>query len=265
MKLPLYQVDAFTDKVFGGNPAAVCPLKEWLSNEKLQKIALENNLSETAFFVPQKVGYHLRWFTPAAEVDLCGHATLASAHILYEHLGYEEDKVTFQSRSGILTVTRSDQGLTMDLPSWEYEEVAPEDKKKIEQVLGLPTFSVLKGKSVWVAVLDSAEKVKSIKPDTIKILSLKDVIGLVVTAPGTEGVDFVSRFFAPQVGIDEDPVTGATHCLLAPYWGKIQDKTELSARQLSARGGSLLCNLAKEKRVEITGTAVTYLEGSINV
>ncbi len=261
----LWQIDAFTDKVFGGNPAAVCPLEEWLPDETLRRIAMENNLSETAFFVPKGENFHLRWFTPASEIDLCGHATLASAFAIFELMNYKQDKISFETRSGILNVVRSKRGLTMDFPLWPYEEQSGADHERIEKIIGQKTQTVLKSKGAWCAVLADAAEVQNFKPDIPAINTLENVVGLVVTAAGTNGVDFVSRFFAPQYGIDEDPVTGATHCMLAPYWGAKLAKTELKAKQLSARGGDLTCVLTPDGRVEISGQAVLYLEGSIHV
>lgn len=264
-KQALWQIDAFTDKVFGGNPAAVCPLDAWLPDETLRKIAMENNLSETAFFVPKGENFHLRWFTPASEIDLCGHATLAAAFAIFEFTDYKRDKISFETRSGILNVARSERGLTMDFPLWPYEVMTGPDHQKIEKIIGQKAQTVLKSPGAWCAVLDDAQTVQNFKPDIPAINTLENVVGLVITAPGTGGVDFVSRFFAPQYGIDEDPVTGATHCMLTPYWGKRLGKTELKARQLSARGGTLTCILAPDGRVEISGRAALYLEGFIHV
>lgn len=264
-KLALWQIDAFTDKVFGGNPAAVCPLDKWLPDETLRKIAMENNLSETAFFVPKDDGFHLRWFTPASEIDLCGHATLATAFAIFEFLDYKKDKISFETRSGILNVTRSDRGLTMDFPQWPFEVQPVPEHQKIEKIIGQEARAVLKSKGAWCAVLDDPQSVHDFKPDIPAINALANVVGLVITAPGTNGTDFVSRFFAPQYGIDEDPVTGAAHCMLAPYWSKKLGKTELKARQISARGGDLTCALTPDGRVEISGRAVLYLEGAIHV
>lgn len=264
-KRALWQIDAFTDKVFGGNPAAVCPLDEWLPDETLRRIAMENNLSETAFFVPKGENFHLRWFTPASEIDLCGHATLAAAFAIFEFQDYKKDKISFETRSGVLNVARSKQGLTMDFPLWPYEEQSGPAHEDIENIIGQKVHTVLKSKGAWCAVLDDAQTVQNFTPNIPAINTLENVVGLVITAPGTNGTDFVSRFFAPQYGIDEDPVTGATHCMLTPYWAAKLGKTTLKAKQLSARGGDLTCVLTPDGRVEITGQAVLYLEGSIYV
>lgn len=264
-KLALSQIDAFTDSVFGGNPAAVCPLDTWLPDEILQKIAMENNLSETAFFVPENQGFRLRWFTPLAEVDLCGHATLAAAFAMFELRGYTEDIILFETRSGPLTVTRGTHGLTMDFPQWTYENATEAETAKVEKIVGLKSHAVLKNSAVWTLVFNNIQTVKAFKPDIPAIKTLQNVIGLLITAPGEKGTDFVSRFFAPQVGIDEDPVTGSTHCLLAPYWSKILGKTEMSAKQVSPRGGNLQCKITDAGRVEISGNAALYMEGNIYV
>ncbi len=265
MKLPLYQVDAFTDKVFGGNPAAVCPLDKWLPDEILQKIALENNLSETAFFVKKGKGFHLRWFTPTAEVDLCGHATLATAYVIFEELGFDKKEIEFDSRSGILKVKKTKDGYTMDFPSWQWEQPTIEEAQIIENIIGQPPKDVLKNKDAWCAVLPSENTVQNFMPDLAAINTLENVLGLIITAEGQQsGRDFVSRFFAPQVGIDEDPVTGAIHCLLTPYWSGQLRKTKHSARQISARGGDLTCEL-KGDRVLISGQAVLFMQGTFNV
>ncbi|PCJ02706.1 MAG: isomerase [Alphaproteobacteria bacterium] len=259
--IDLYQIDAFTDTVFGGNPAAVCPLSTWLPDEILKSIAAENNLSETAFFVPEGKGFHLRWFTPTTEIDLCGHATLASAYCIFENLGFEQDTVYFSSRSGELSVKKTSAGYTLNFPTWDY--TVQQDVSNIEDILGLKVQTVLKSTKTF-AILDSPNAVQNYKPDITKIKTLTDTFGLVITARGTGDTDFVSRLFAPQIGIDEDPVTGAIHCLLIPYWGKVLGKTTMHAKQLSARGGDLLCTL-KDDRVEITGKAVLYMQGKIHV
>lgn len=263
MKLEIFQVDAFTSKVFGGNPAAVCFMDSWLPDAVMQKIALENNLPETAFFVPsQKEGYdyHLRWFTPAVEMDLCGHATLATAYCLFDHLGFGGSEIRFESRSGLLTVTKSAQGFTLDFPKWDYSMV--EDVSGLEDILGLKVQSAFKSKKIC-AVVDSPETIKNFVPDIGKIKTLTDVQGLVITAKGKGETDFASRFFAPQIGIDEDPVTGAIHCMLTPYWGGILGKTKMNAEQLSVRGGKLLCEIKPGNRIHITGEAVLYMRGNI--
>lgn len=257
----LFQIDAFTNTVFGGNPAAVCPLQEWLSDEIMQAIAAENNLSETAFFIPENDGFHIRWFTPTVEVDLCGHATLATAYVLFEELGYDKDVISLNSRSGILHVTRTPDGLMMDFPVWHYEEI--EIPEKLSQALGQPIQSLYKGYD-WIALYDDEETVRALSPDMNALIGFEDARGILATAKGKNGVDFVSRFFAPRVGVPEDPVTGSAHCILTPFWAEQLGKTRLKARQVSARGGDLLCEL-KEDRVEITGQAVLYMKGTIRV
>ncbi len=259
--IDLYQIDAFTDTVFGGNPAAVCPLQEWLPDELLKKIAAENNLSETAFFVPDENGFHLRWFTPTTEIDLCGHATLASAYCIFENLGFTKDTIIFQSRSGELSVKKTDSGYTLNFPKWNY--TVQEDVSIVEDILGMEVKTVLNSTKTF-AILNSAEEVQNYVPDIAKINTLTDTLGLVITARGSNDIDFVSRLFAPQIGIDEDPVTGAIHCCLTPYWGSVLDKTTMNAQQLSARGGNLLCTLNND-RVEISGKAVLYMHGKIYV
>lgn len=264
MRLQFFQVDAFTSRLFGGNPAAVCVLDQWLPEAVMQNIALENNLPETAFFVPSPdpaYDYHLRWFTPTVEMDLCGHATLAAGYCLFEHLGFKKNVIRFQSRSGLLTVAKNPKGFTLDFPVWAYEET--HDVSNIENILGLKVQKVLHSKATF-AVLDSPDLVQNFKPDLDKINTLQNTIGLVITARSIEETDFVSRFFCPQIGIPEDPVTGAIHCALTPYWSKILGKNTMHARQLSAREGDLLLEL-KNDRVLISGKAVLYLKGEIKI
>jgi PhzF family phenazine biosynthesis protein len=257
MKLKLYQIDAFTDRVFGGNPAAVCPLNEWLEDRVLQAIAEENNLAETAFFLPAKEGYGLRWFTPVTEVNLCGHATLAAAYVLYNCLGHRGPTITFDTLSGRLTVTRKDEMFEMDFPSKDPKPCAAPDI--LAQALGKAPVEVLCHDN-YIAVFGTEGEVREISPDLPK-LSLLDLRGVAVTAKGDES-DFVSRFFAPKYGIDEDPVTGSSHCELAPYWSKKLNKQRLTARQVSKRGGRLVCEV-KPPRVILSGTAVKYMEAEI--
>ena len=260
-ELTFFQVDAFAEKVFQGNPAAVVPLTMWLPDPVMQAIAMENNLSETAFFVPEGDVYGLRWFTPMSEVDLCGHATLATAHVLVEHLGYKKDKIRFSTASGLLTVTREDDRLAMDFPS------RPGDKIKAPMALvdGLVIDPVTTRRARdYMAVVEREEQVANCIPDLTKLSEL-DCTGIIITAPGDgEDVDFVSRFFAPREGIPEDPVTGSAHCTLIPYWAERLGKDELTARQLSRRGGTVYCRL-NGKRVVVGGHAVTYAEGSFQV
>lgn len=261
MKLKIYQVDAFSSEVFKGNPAAVCFLEEWLDDHLMQGIAKENNLSETAFVVPVEKHFEIRWFTPKTEVDLCGHATLAAAHVLFENLGYPTSRVEFDSRhSGSLFVEKSDGLLTLDFPTDSIEEMAiPEI---IVTALRRAPLKAFKGTSDFLFIYASQTEIEEIEPD-FGLLAQAGGRGVIVTAMGSE-VDFVSRFFAPQTGIDEDPVTGSAHTTLTPYWSSVLGKRKLTARQLSDRGGDLVCeNLGN--RTKISGMAVTYLEGEIKV
>ena len=258
MKVPLYQIDAFTSRVFGGNPAAVCPLKEWLDEAVLQAIAQENNLSETAFFVPAEHGYHLRWFTPVAEVDLCGHATLASAYVIFSIMDSSLSRVSFSSRSGMLTVSKEGDLLAMDFPSQPPRPCdAPAD---LLDGLGKEPLEVLRSEDFFV-VFSSEGEVRELKPDMAKLNNLP-LRGVIVTAQGGGEADFVSRFFAPKYGVPEDPVTGSAHCALIPYWTERLNRKTLKAYQVSKRGGELFCT-DHGKRVVIAGRAVKYLEGTI--
>lgn len=259
MKLKLYQVDAFTERLFGGNPAAVVPLTAWLPDDVLQSIAGENNLSETAFFIPAGEGFQLRWFTPVREVDLCGHATLATAHVLFNILGHDQPVIRFDTRSGPLFVEKQGERLAMNFPA-----DPPAPCAMIETLvrgLGRQPLAVLAA-SDYLAVFDSESTVRAIRPDQ-SLLAQLDRRGVIITAPGDE-VDFVSRVFAPKYGIPEDPVTGAAHCALAPYWAERLGKRTLEARQISQRGGEISCTV-REDRVMLVGSAVTYLEGDIHV
>jgi PhzF family phenazine biosynthesis protein len=257
MKLRQYQVDAFATRVFEGNPAAVCPLERWLDDALLQAIAAENNLSETAFFVPTKEGFGLRWFTPLTEVDLCGHASLAAAHVLFESLGYAGRSIRFETRSGELIVKKTGGRLEMDFPACRPRPcAAPETLVK---GLGQRPLEVLAADD-YLAVYDSEAVVRAITPD-FALLAQLDLRGVVITAPGTDA-DFVSRFFAPSYGIAEDPVTGSAHCELAPYWAARLGKSILTARQVSRRGGSLTCEM-RAGRVLLAGSAVTFMEAEI--
>lgn len=259
MNLKLYQVDAFTDRHFGGNPAAVVPLTAWLPDDLLQAIAGENNLSETAFFVPLGPGLQLRWFTPVREVDLCGHATLATAHVLFDLLGYDRSAIRFDTRSGPLFVEKQAGRLVMDFPA-----DPPTPCAMIEALVGGlgQTPVALLAAADYMAVFDSEAIVRTLRPDQ-NLLAQLDLRGVMVTAPGVE-VDFVSRFFAPKYGIPEDPVTGAAHCALAPYWAGRLGKNQLEARQVSQRGGEITCRVHGD-RVTLIGSAVLYLEGDIHV
>lgn len=259
MKIRQYQIDAFTTRVFGGNPAAVCPLDAWLDDGLLQAIAAENNLSETAFFVKSEQGFQLRWFTPVAEVSLCGHATLAAAHVIFEILGYTGQTVSFETLSGILTVTRLGALLVMDFPSSPPTPCAAPDA--LIAGLGIQPSAILAADD-YFAVFDNEDIVRSIKPDFSQ-LAMLDLRGVIVTARGRE-VDFVSRFFAPKFGIAEDPVTGSAHCALAPYWSARLGKKALNARQISTRGGDILCEL-KGDRILLGGYAVTFMEAEIYI
>lgn len=261
MHAPYYQVDAFTDRVFGGNPAAVCPLERWLPDATMQAIAAESNLADTAFFVREGDAYALRWFTPTVEVDLCGHATLASAYVILHHLEPGRDRVTFRTlKAGTLVVTRRGERLAMDFPARPPVPVArPAD---LVAALGRPPTALL-GSRDYLAVYDDAADVAALAPDLAAVAKL-DRWGMIATAPGKDGVDFVSRFFAPANGIPEDPVTGSAHCTLVPYWAARLGKTQLEARQISRRGGALACTLEGD-RVIIAGRAVLYLEGRITV
>jgi PhzF family phenazine biosynthesis protein len=253
-----YQVDAFTTRPFAGNPAAVCPLAAWLPDGLLQAIAEENNLAETAFFVPSAKGFRLRWFTPVCEVELCGHATLAAAHVLFEIMGYAEPVIVFETQSGELAVKRRGKLLEMDFPAQAPPACAiPE---ALLQGLGRAPLEVLAAAD-YLAVFDSEESVRAIIPDHAA-LSRLDRRGVIVTAPGTD-VDFVSRFFAPRLGIPEDPATGSAHCELAPYWAQRLGKRSLVARQVSKRGGELLCEI-KGDRVALCGSAVTVMVATLS-
>lgn len=258
MELPLYQIDAFTSRVFAGNPAAVCPLEAWLPDATMQAIAAENNLSETAYFVREKGGYRIRWFTPAVEVDLCGHATLASGYLLLTRLTPDADAVEFASLSGPLRVTRSGKLLALDFPARSVEPAPILDA--LARALSVPPAALYKTGKRCFAVYETAAQIRMLKPDMAALAALAPD-GIAVTAPDSD-YDFVSRFFAPSKGIPEDPVTGSTHTTLIPFWAERLGKTTMRAAQLSARGGELHCRLAGD-RVEIAGEAVLYMEGRI--
>lgn len=261
MKLKLYQVDAFADQVFSGNPAAVCPLEDWPEDALLQNIAMENNLPETAFFAKQGDEYEIRWFTPTVEVDLCGHATLASAHVLFNFYGYAGAEIRFHSpRSGLLKVRKNGDLLTLDFPADDIRRVEP--FPGLTEAFGTPPAEVWKGKTDYMLVFENEEQIKTMQPD-LQAVSRLDARGVIVTARGGE-VDFVSRFFGPQSGIDEDPATGSAHTTLTPYWAEKLGKNALSATQLSARKGTFRCKRLNG-RVEISGQARTYLTGEINL
>lgn len=259
MELQLYQVDAFTQTLFAGNPAAICPLTSWLPDDLMQNIAVENNLAETAFYIPQGENFELRWFTPATEVDLCGHATLATAHLLFQHLGYSQPQIRFHTRSGVLTVQRQGNLYEMDFPA-QPPQPCPESSAVV-QALNCQPLELLAAAD-YIAVLASEAEVREFQPDFERLKQL-DKRGIAITAPG-DTVDFVSRFFAPNYGINEDPVTGSLHCELTPYWAAKLGKQALRAQQLSARGGELQCRL-QQQRVMLAGQAVTYMQATIQV
>lgn len=260
MNLNIYQVDAFHKELFRGNPAAVVPLEEWISDEMMQKIALENNLSETAFFVPEGDGYHLRWFTPVHEVNLCGHATLATSHVLFHHLGVDKDAISFKSRSGELIVSRDGAFYMMDFPTDKLEPV--EIPAALSEGLGLMPNEVFRGRDDHLAIFDTQAQVDGLKPDFEKLKELPGR-GVIASAPGEE-FDFISRGFFPNSGVNEDPVTGSAHTTLTPYWAKTLNKNILTAEQRSTRRGVLQCELAGDRTI-LRGQAVTYLTGEINV
>jgi len=261
MRLPIYQVDAFTDSLFGGNPAAICPLDAWLPDATMQAIAAENNLAETAFFVREGDGYALRWFTPTVEVDLCGHATLASGHVVMNFLEPGRHSVSFRTlKAGTLVVERRRDRLVMDFPARPAEPA--EAPGGLLAALGGNPREVLRARDHLV-VYGTAAEIAALKPDLVALANV-DCWAAIVTAPGEDAIDFVSRFFAPAQGVAEDPVTGSSHTTLTPYWAKRLGKTELEARQLSPRGGALSCTLNGD-RVNIAGHAVLYLEGQIHV
>jgi len=258
MNLNIYQIDAFTENVFEGNPAAVVPLNEWLPDEIMQKIAFENNLSETAFFVPKDKGFHIRWFTPIAEVDLCGHATLAAAHVLFNHLSYKEKIIHFESKSGILNIKREKELLILNFPSSSIEEI--EIPENLISAFNITPVKAIQGRDDIMLVFNKESEICDLIPNYQKILE-SNTRGIICTAISKE-YDFTSRFFAPAIGVLEDPVTGSAHTILIPYWAKQLNKTELLAKQFSKRGGILHCkNLGT--RVEIGGKSITYLVGEI--
>lgn len=259
MKIPIYQVDAFAEKLFEGNPAAVCPLENWLEDELLQSIAAENNLSETAFFVKEKNHFHLRWFTPKIEVDLCGHATLASAFIIFNLLNFEEEEINFQTKSGLLKVYKKNELITLNFPAFNLEKT--EAPQILINAIGKKPQETFIGKDYFL-VYENEEDIVSINPNFSELKKINSQ-GFIITAKG-EDCDFVSRYFAPSVGIDEDPVTGSIHTVLIPFWSKRLNRNEMVAKQLSRRKGKLYCK-DLGNRVEIAGKAILYLKGEIEI
>lgn len=259
MSIPIYQVDAFTKQIFGGNPAAVCLLKSWPNDNKMQNIAAENNLAETAFLVENNGIYEIRWFTPTIEIDLCGHATLASAHVLFNHLSITGESIQFSTlHHGLLSVTKSNDLLVLDFPSSTL--IKTDITQDIINALGQIPTEVYKTRDL-LAIFETEDEIAHINPD-FEVLKKLDHLGVIVSAPGNNS-DFVSRFFAPNAGINEDPVTGSAHATLIPYWAEKLGKNTLLARQLSEREGELFCE-NKGNRVLIGGHAVTYLKGEID-
>ena len=259
MNIPIYQIDAFSNRVFAGNPAAVCPLEEWLEDSVLQAIAQENNLSETAFFIPEENGYHIRWFTPVSEVDLCGHATLATAFVIFNYIDTLSNETTFSSRSGKLTIVKEKGLLSMDFPS--QSPIPCEAPKELVDGLRKEPLEILCSEDYFV-VFSNEKDIVELNPD-MGMLKKLDLRGVIITAKGDK-VDFVSRFFAPKFGIDEDPVTGSAHCALTPYWSNKLNKKNLHAHQVSQRGGELFCKDCGD-RVKISGRAVMFMKGSISI
>ena len=261
MSLPIYQVDAFATSIFKGNPAAVMPLQQWLDDDLLQSIAMENNLAETAYIVEADQGYELRWFTPLVEVDLCGHATLAAAHVLFEHLDFSADEILFHTRSGPLRVRRNGEQLTLDFPAAELMPVNVD--LAVCEALGAIASEALApagGKGAVLYVYEFEQDVAGLRPDFAALMSASPS-SVIVSAPGND-CDVVSRFFAPHLGINEDPVTGSAHCSLVPYWSGRLRNNRLQCRQISARGGQLDCEL-RDGRVFMTGSAVTFMRGEV--
>jgi PhzF family phenazine biosynthesis protein len=259
--MKIYQVDAFTDTLFAGNPAAICPLDEWLPDELMQKLGMENNLAETAFFVKlSDDSYHIRWFTPTVEVDLCGHATLAAAYVLFNELGYTGNMIRFQSKSGELVVTRNGEMITLDFPANPPKPI--ETPEYLLEGLKINSGKVMFGGWDYVVVLDSQEAVEKLDPDFLTLGKVK-ARGVTATAKGND-VDFVSRCFFPQSGINEDPVTGSAHTIVTPYWSEQLGKTSLTAKQLSARGGFLQLEI-KGDRVLMSGKGKLYMKGEYSI
>jgi len=259
MELKIYQVDAFTKESFHGNPAAIVPLEAWLPAETMQNIALENNLAETAFFVPEGDGFGLRWFTPTVEMDLCGHATLATGFLIFDVLGMNEKLLKFQTKSGVLTVEKEGDRFILDFPA--RPATACETPAGLIEAIGKEPKEILRSRD-YLLIYETEDDIRQIKPDFAELLKVP-THAVIITARGRD-CDFVSRFFAPALGVPEDSVTGSAHCTLIPYWAERLGKTDLFARQISARGGELFCKLAGD-RVKIGGNAALYLEGKIFV
>ena len=259
MEITLYQIDAFANKVFEGNPAAICPLNEWLSDDLMQKIATENNLSETAYIVPEGNGYRIRWFTPVHEVKLCGHATLAAAYVLFNIMGFKENIISFSSKSGVLTVSKNKKWLEMNFPSQEPEYC--KIPSIIEEAFNKKPIECLRNED-YIVVFENEKDIIEAKPD-LSLLSELDLRGVAITSLSTK-YDFISRFYAPKYGINEDPVTGSAFTQLIPYWANKLNKKEMLAKQVSGRGGEVKCNYLIE-RVGIAGKAKEYMTGTIRV
>ncbi|MCF7811175.1 PhzF family phenazine biosynthesis protein [bacterium] len=260
MEIQLYQIDAFTNVLFSGNPAAVCVLDSWLDDEIMQHISSENNLSETAFIVRSGNCFDLRWFTPTTEIDLCGHATLASAFVIFNFIDTSLQRAEFMTKSGLLVVDKKDDLLEMDFPSLKVTK--SNTNIKLSEALGVEPVEFYKSTYPMV-IYESESQIKGLNPDLDKLKMVEDCLGVITTAPG-DSVDFVSRFFAPRLGIDEDPVTGSAHCALVPYWSERLDKSILHAWQVSKRRGELFCE-NKGERIKMSGNAVLYLKGVINL
>ncbi|MBP8114587.1 MAG: PhzF family phenazine biosynthesis protein [Chitinophagaceae bacterium] len=260
MKLTIYQIDAFTNKLFAGNPAAVIPLDKWIDDSLMQQLAMENNLAETAFFVPKGNDFEIRWFTPALEINLCGHATLASAFVLFNFLEYKKNLVTFHSKSGLLVVSRNGDLLNMDFPSWK-PELITEYPSELLASLGNPEIAGVYSNREYLVELMNEEAVRRCTPDFSLMKKVDKMV--IITAPGKE-VDFVSRFFAPNAGVDEDPVTGSAHSQLIPFWSYKLGKDIMQAKQLSKRGGNIYCE-QKGERVIMGGKCVFYMKGEIEI
>ncbi|HEX7846115.1 MAG TPA: PhzF family phenazine biosynthesis protein [Chitinophagaceae bacterium] len=260
MKLTIYQIDAFADKLFAGNPAAVVPLQEWLEDSLMQQIAMENNLAETAFFVSNGDDYDIRWFTPAVEINLCGHATLASAYVLYNLLGCNKPEIKFHSKSGPLTISRSGDMFFLDFPSWNPERVSDYPAELLSSLGDLAVVGVYKHRD-YVVELENEDDVRKCSPDFAIMSKFNTMV--MITAPGKE-VDFVSRFFAPTAGIDEDPVTGSAHSQLIPFWSYKLGKNKMTAKQLSKRGGTVYCEQTGD-RVIMGGKCAFYMKGEIEI